>query len=332
MRSLEEKSMAFLAGLFLTVCLFGASPALSLAQEHLGRARINGTVVDESGAPVEGALVVAQFMKAETKLEAQSDKKGRFSIAGLGSGMWRITASKSGYTPSSVEMEISQISSNPPVAFTLKKMAGLAALSADQDLPKMFDQGNLLINQGNYDDALKIFEGILTKYPDLYQVHLNLGTCYFKKEEMEKAEAEFKHVLDKALEKHGDYKKDASATMRAFAGLGEIALRRGDLDTAQKYLSQALEISPQDETAAYNVGEVFFSHQKADEAIRYFELAAQIKPTWSRPYLKLGYVYLNKGDLTKSLESFSKFLQMDPDSPEAPQVKNIIATIEKMKK
>lgn len=109
-------------------------------------------------------------------------------------------------------------------------------------------------------------------------------------------------------------------------------LKKGDFQTAQKQFSQALEISPQDEVAAYNVGEVFFSNQQIDEAIRYFELAIQIKKDWSKPYLKLGYVYLNKGDFTKSLEYFNAFLQMDPENPEAAQVKNVIAAIEKMKK
>jgi tetratricopeptide (TPR) repeat protein len=93
-----------------------------------------------------------------------------------------------------------------------------------------------------------------------------------------------------------------------------------------------LEISPKDEAAAYNVGEVFFSNQQIDEAIKYFELAVQIKKDWSKPYLKLGYVYLNKGDFAKSLEYFNSFIQMDPDNPEVSQVKNVIAAIEKMKK
>ena len=104
-----------------------------------------------------------------------------------------------------------------------------------------------------------------------------------------------------------------------------------DFNKAQEYFAQALDISPEDEVAAYNVGEVLFSHQKVDEAIKYFELSIQIKKEWSKPYLKLGYVYLNKGDFDKSLEYFNKFIEMDPENPEAPNVRNIIATIEKMK-
>jgi tetratricopeptide (TPR) repeat protein len=130
----------------------------------------------------------------------------------------------------------------------------------------------------------------------------------------------------------GDYKKDAASSVRALSGLGEIAVRKGDFETAKKNFSQALDVSPQDQVAAYNVGEIFFSNQQIDDAIKYLELATQIKKDWSKPYLRLGYVYLNKGDFTKSLESFNKFIELDPSSPDVPQVKNIIETIEKMKK
>jgi tetratricopeptide (TPR) repeat protein len=298
----------------------------------LGKGRISGTIVDESGAPLEDALVVVQSLRAKTKLEGHSDKKGRFAIAGLGSGMWRVTASKNGYDSSSVEIDVSQLVSNPPIALTLKKMTGMAALSSDKDIQKVFEEGNTLLNQGNYDEALKAFEEFLAKYPEIYQVHLNIGTCYLKKGNVDKAEEEFKLVLNKVMAAQGDYKKDAAASVRALSGLGEIAIRKGDFETARKHFSQALEISPQDQVAAYNVGEILFSNQQTDEAIRYFELATQIKKDWSKPYLRLGYVYLNKGDFTKSLESFNKFIELDPSGPEVAQVKNIIDTIEKMKK
>jgi tetratricopeptide (TPR) repeat protein len=317
------------AAIFVSVLSLAA---FGLAQEQLGKGRINGTVVDDVGNPVEGALITVESLKTETKLEGKSDSKGRFAVAGMGTGIWRITASKAGYASSYVEMNVSQLSTNPPITFTLKKMTGLAALKTDEKSFALFDRGNTLIKEEQYDEALKVFDEFLTKYPEIYQVHLNIGTCYLKKNDLDKAAAEFELVLDKALQVHGDYKKDPEATFRAFSGLGEVYLKRDDFQTAQKQFSQALEISPRDEVAAYNVGEVFFSNQQIDEAIKYFELATQIKKDWSKPYLKLGYVYLNKGDFAKSLEYFNTFLQMDPENPQAPQVKNVIAAIEKMKK
>jgi tetratricopeptide (TPR) repeat protein len=305
---------------------------LSRAQENLGKGRISGIVTDENGVPLEKVLIVVESLKGTTRLEGYSDKKGHFAVAGMGTGFWKITATKQGYSSSFVDMNVKQLATNPPITFTLKKMTGFAALLADEGSMKLFDQGNQFLTEEKYDEALKVFEEFLVKYPEIYQAHLNIGSCYLKKGELDKAEAEFKLVLDKTMETFGDYKKDATTSLRAFSGLGEVYLKKEDFDTAQKYFTQALEISPEDEVAAYNVGEVFFSHQKIDEAIRYFEMATQIKKDWSKPYLKLGYAYLNKGDFSKSLENFNKFVQMDPENPEVPQVKNIIATIEKIKK
>lgn len=302
------------------------------AQENLGKGRINGTVVDENGNPVEGAVIVVESLQTTTKLEGKSDKKGHFAVAGMGTGMWRITASKSGYLSSSTEMYVRQLTTNPPITFTLKKVTGLAALTTDETSMKLFDEGNKLIEAGQYDEALKVFEEFMTKYPQVHQVRLNIGTCYLKKEELDKAEAEFKAVLDKTIEVYGDYKKDPAASLRAFSGLGEIYLKRNDLDTARKYFTQALEISPEDEVAAYNVAEILFSNQNIDEAIRFYEMAIKIKKDWSKPYHKLGLAYLNKGDYEKALENLQKFLEMDPNNPEAPQVKNIIEAVEKIKK
>ena len=306
--------------------------SLSYAQEHTGKGRINGEVVDEKGEPVEGALIVVVSRQHKTQLEGKSDKKGHFAVAGMGTGMWQITSSKKGYTSSSVDLNVRQLTTNPPITFTLKKLTGFAALTSDEESFKMFDRGNQLINEGQYDEAMKVFEDFLVKYPEIYQVHLNIGSCHLKKGDLNKAEEEFKFVLDKTLATLGDYKKDPATTMRALSGLGEVYVKKEDFDTAQRYFSKALEVSPEDEVAAYNVAEVFFSHQKIDEAIKYFELAIKIKKEWPKPYLKLGYVYLNKADFVKSLEYFNKYIQMAPESAEVPQVRKIIDMVEKMKK
>lgn len=325
------KNKFSILSVFISVLL--TFPVLvTFAQEPMGKGRINGNVVDENGHPLEEVLIVVESLKYKTKLQGYSNKKGNFAVAGMGTGNWRITASKKGYTDSYIDMNIRQLRRNPPITFTLKKITGSETLVADEDSLRLHDKGNILIKEEKYDEALKIFEEFLAKYPEIYQVHLNIGTCYLKKGELDKAEAEFKLVLDKTLEKSGDYKKDSQVSLRAFAGIGEIYIQKENFLTAQKYFSQALEISPEDETAAYNVGEIFFSHQKIDEAIKYFKLAIQIKNDWSMPYMKLGYVYLNKGDFNNSLEYFNKFIEIDPENPEVPKVKNIIATIEKIKK
>lgn len=328
----RQKNKWFLFWISAVLLIFLSSGSPLAAQENLGRGRVTGTVVDEKGNPIEGALIVAESLQGSAKLEGASDKKGHFAIAGFGTGGWRITASKDGYVKSFVEMGVSQLKVNPLLTFTLKKITGMAAFFQDKASTDLFDKGNQLIEEGKYDEAVKVFEEFLVKYPEIYQTHLNIGSCFLKKGDLEKAASEFQLVLDKTFQMHGSYKKDAATSLRAFSGLGEISLKRDDFESAQKYFREALDVSPEDETAAYNVGEIFFSNQKVDDAIKYFELAIQIKKDWSKPYYRLGIVYLNKGDFAKSLECLNKFIQMDPENPDVPQAKNMIEAIGKIKK
>jgi tetratricopeptide (TPR) repeat protein len=307
--------------------------ALALpAQDDLGRGRISGDIVDASGAKVPGALVVVESLRSSARLEAKTDKKGHFAIGGLGTGAWRVTVSKEGYLSAATEVQVSQLAANPPVLLTLTSAsAGGAATSAEAGA-SLLDSGNALLKAGRYDEALAVFEDFAAKFPDIYAVRLNIGSACMEKGDLDRAEAEFKAVLDKNGPAPEDLRKQKDTSLKALSGLGEVALKRGDFESAQGFFRRALEISPEDPAAAYNVGEIFFSNLKTDDAIAYFELAIKIKSDWPKAYHRLGLVYLNKGDFPKALANLKKFLELDPQSPEAAGVKAAIAAIEQIKK
>jgi len=319
---------AALAGILtciVTAACFAASPA----QENLGRGRISGQVADEAGTPLEGVRIVAASSQSDAKLEAVTDKKGRFSIIGLGTGLWRIMAKKEGYDDLIRDMEVFQLKTNPPLSLVLKKT--LVTAEAETGVP-LIDQGNAAMEKEKFDEALAFYREFRTISPDVYGIRVNIAVALLKKGDTDGAEAEYKGVLEDVLRVHGEYAKDKAISVRALSGLGEVAFRRGDLEAGRKYFTEALAVSPEDSTAAYNVGEILFSNQNIDEAIRFFEMAVLIRKDWPKPYLKLGYVYLNKGDYERSIENFEKFIALDPENPEVPKVKSMIDAIEKMRK
>jgi tetratricopeptide (TPR) repeat protein len=118
---------------------------------------------------------------------------------------------------------------------------------------------------------------------------------------------------------------------KALASFGEVFLRQGKLKEAQEFFTQSIALNPKDEILAYNVAEIFFGKNQADKAIDYYQLAIRIKPEWSEPYLKIGYAYLNRGDMAKAVEYLNEFLKRDPESPQAPVVKNLIESLTKSK-
>lgn len=287
--------------------------------------------MDDRGNPLDGVLIVLENTQG-LQFKSDTDNDGVFSILGLGTGVWSLTASKEGYSSFSLQLEVRQLRRNSPVQIVLKKLSGFKGLFADKEAMELFRSGELLVEEEKYADALKLFSEVMEKHPDVYQIRQNIGTCYLNIGEWDKAEREYNFVLDKIIEEHGDFQIDKATALAAFTGLGTVYLKKEDFQKAQEYFSRALDISPEDATSAFNVGEFFFSNQKIDDSIKYFKLAIEIDKDWPDPYLKLGYVYLNKADYDKSLEYFNKFIQIDPDNPEVPTVKKLIETIENLKK
>ncbi len=301
------------------------------SQEGLGQGRITGKVKDEAGNPIKNAKITAQSLKADVKMQATSDEKGEWAILGLGTGFWRVTAIAKGYGSSFVEVNVRQLRRNPPITFILKRITAITdmPLIEDETTVQLFEQGDRFLSEKKYDEAIAAYQEFLQENPSVYQIRINIGNCYKEKGEFDKALEQYNLVIAAVKEAKVDLKED-DATAKALAASGEIYLKKEDYETAQSYFIQAIEFYSKDETLAYNIGEIYFKSLKMDEAIKYFEMATQIREDWGKPYLKLGYVHLNKAEYSKSIEYFNKFLEIEPESPEAPTIRNLIPYLEKM--
>ncbi len=317
----------------ISVLCFSLSLDLS-AQQGRGRGRLRGQVHDEVGNPIEGVKIVAQHLQYKTTFTSKSNKKGNWAVAGLGTGSFRISASKEGYETASHDMAVSQFSKqNPPVAFTLKK----AQVAAEMNMPVieqegavvLFKEGIDLYDQEKYAEAALKFEEFIEKNPTVYQVNLNIGRCYLEIGEYDKAIEAFTKILEIAKEEEESIKNN-EGTARALAGIGETYFKQGNLEKASEYFRQAIDIFPDDETQAFNVGEIYFNQSETDKAIEYFLLAVKINESWAPPHRQLGYAYLNKGMYKLAVDSLKKFVELAPDDPQTENIKNLIPNLEEL--
>jgi tetratricopeptide (TPR) repeat protein len=308
------------------VILFPA--ALAAGQAGRGTARIGGVVVDAVGNPISSAKVVAVYQEdSNVKIETVANDKGEWAILGVGTGGWLITASAEGYLPNSVNFVSKQLSKNPKITIQLEKRGAAAGgIVEDESSFELLEQGNEFYKDGKYETALMMYQQFLEKNPTAYQVGLNIGDCYREKGELDKAIESYNKVIAQAK---NDSVMGKTVEAKSLAGIGVCYLKQNNLEEAEKVFKQSIDTDPQDETLAYNVGEICFSNQQIDEAERYFELAAKIKPDWPDPYLKLGYVYLNKGDMARAVEYLERFIKLEGDTPRSAQAQNIINTIKK---
>lgn len=297
------------------------------AQAGMGLARLSGVVVDTAGKPIPGVKIVAEFQQdVGVKKEATANDKGEWAIIGMGTGNWTVTATADGYLAASVSYFVRQLDKNPKLTIKLTRVERSSGLVQDEASLQMLDEANAFYADGKYDTALVMFEQFLEKNPAVYQVILNMGDCHREKMEYDQAIVNYNTVIERAKD---DPNMGKAMTAKALAAIGLCYLRQNNLAEAQNYFKQSIDTAPQDETLAYNVGEICFSNQQIDEASRYFEMAIQIKPDWPDPYLKMGYVYLNKGDMAKAIEFFEKFIKLEPNTARSAQAQAIIDSIKK---
>jgi len=303
------------------------------SQEGRGAGRLTGTVVDEAGNPIDKASILLQYSQFTNKLTAVSNSKGQWGFIGLGKGAVTVTASKEGFIPAFIQLEVSGVSKNPEKKIVLQKAAGNAPAEGISDSSKEWLlQGNALFEQKKFVEALALYQGFLDKYPMLYKVRLNLANCHIELQEYDKAIAEYQKVLEGLnADAEAAEKKDNKLLAQLYAGIGDANMRQNKFKEAEQYFKKSIDIDPADHALAYNVAEIMMQAGNVDEAIRYYETAIRIKPDWPKSYLKLGYAWLNKGNNLKALESFNKLVEISPpDDPDVALAKDIIKKISKI--
>jgi tetratricopeptide (TPR) repeat protein len=313
--------------IFLAAAVLAAAGLVS-AQAGRGIGRLGGICTDLEGNPLENIKVQIVFGQNENlKFDTLSSKKGEWSFLGLGTGNWNLTAFGAGFDPVNQSLYVSQLSVNPKVTIKLKKAEKPGGgLIQDESSFGFLDKGNQLYREQKYDEAIVQFQQFIEKNPAAYQVRISIADCLREKGDFEKASVIYNEIIERSKTDPAMGKEMAA---KGLAGLGNIMVKQNKLDAAQDYFKQSIVSSPKDEILAYNVGEIYFSNQGLDEALKYFDLASQIKPEWPDPYLKLGYVYLNKADNVNAVSKFEKFLTLEPEGERAALVKNILNAIKR---
>jgi Flp pilus assembly protein TadD len=67
------------------------------------------------------------------------------------------------------------------------------------------------------------------------------------------------------------------------AGMGLVAMSRGDFCTAEQYLAKAVALEPSDAAVAVNLGEVLLRLGKVEPALAAFQSAALLDPSGHNP-------------------------------------------------
>ena len=281
------------------------------------RSRIRGTVVDRDGNPVPGAKVVAENPSSmPAHLEKKTDKKGHFAFNAVQVGQWKIQIRADGFIPHEAVIHVGA-NKNVQTEIVLEKAEGAALLATSGKAQAEIEEARRKFEAGDYEGAIALYQELLEKAPEVYQIHFNLGMAYEKVEDYDKAAEHFRVFLE-----HEPDHFDANFS------LANALSRTGGRDEAVRYYEKCSELQPRNAVTHFNLGLALFQSDRLDEAEKAFERCLAADPGFADAHFMLGNIHLRNKDAAGARESYEKFLELAPDSPNAEAARQALEKLE----
>jgi tetratricopeptide (TPR) repeat protein len=324
------KPILFTGAVILAVFI---SSTILPAQEGRGKGRIVGVVLDEDNNPIEGVEVHLQSTNFNFSMTTKSNAKGEWGFIGFGRDLFSFTFKKEGYLPGSAQVALVSVGKNPDQTIILKKGSPIpeipkGAIAVSETVKADVKKADDLFNEKKYAEALPYYEAIIQQVPEAYKIlGYKLANCLRELEMYPRAIEEYEKVIE-SLKKDDLDIKEKKIAAEAYVNIGDIYLKQEKFEEAAKNYIKSMEIvPPTDAAVAYNVAEICFSAEKIDDAVKYYKLAIELRPDFAGYHKKLGYAYLNLGEIDTAKTYFQKFLEMAPNDPEAPSIKEILSSL-----
>ncbi len=157
--------------------------------------------------------------------------------------------------------------------------------------------GDLYYRQGRFDRAEAVYAQLLARDPKDKQTHNRLGVVYATENRIDAAIVQF---------------QDALPGTDSIHDLVLLHLRRGDLAQYQAGMVRRANSYPNDSDIQEELGEVFQTIHRPDEAIVYFRRALDSDPRSIAAFNGLGMAYLDLRDHGSAVQYLSDCLNLDP--------------------
>lgn len=169
--------------------------------------------------------------------------------------------------------------------------------------------GNILAKKQEYQEALKIYEKILTfalteeeKKNVLPQVYCNRGYIYLTLNKISEAIEDFQ----KALKLKPDY-------FEAHFNLGNAYFQKGDFNLAEKSYQKALKLKENYPLLYFQLGRLYTEWNKKEKAIQYYKKLIALQPNNYIGFYNLGLLYRDLGKKEEAANYLEKAIRLNPN-------------------
>ena len=281
------------------------------AQGWRGMGRLAGKVTDEQGKPLEGVTVKFE-LPGSGGTQAKTNNKGEWALGGIAPGAWHVDFDKAGYDSVRITVSVEELSRVPPIQTKLKQ----SAVDPNTVIQAELLKASGLLGEKKFGEARAIYEGILAKYPQAYQVEPLIARTYYGEQQYDKAIDHLKIAVA----------KDPGAIENKLL-LGNILIERGRAEEGRRVLASVDDAAVKDPTTFVNVGIGLINQEKPDEALVYFEKAIGRFPQSGDAYYYRALIRLQKDDREGAKADLKKFLELAPNAPEAAAARKALEQI-----
>ncbi len=243
-------------------------------------------------------------------------KRGLAAAFALGALVWTGRAARADEVDDAVRKLIDLDQRVHLMSLEFKEAPAPAPDAADR---RVLD-AQVQLSVKNYDEAATIALDVVEKYPNTraYDDALYLlGESLFQAHDFYSA----RHYLVEAVAK----KNGSKAEQQALQRLVEVALRTGDYENVESYLSrlQNLPATAMEPTVPYVRAKYYYFRGKLDDAAQVFASIPQNNPYYFQARYFLSTIKVKKGDLAGAATGYDDILKMQPTDESAKDIQDL---------
>jgi tetratricopeptide (TPR) repeat protein len=183
----------------------------------------------------------------------------------------------------------------------VQQLSSLADSGID-DPQVMFAHALSLASIGNRERGRQILSSLLTRYPQVADIHLAMGRLEALDGNYALAATEF----SKAIETD-----PALSDVHYYTGMS--LLKQSKFAEAAEEFRKEIERNPQHTRAQYHLGFVLASLGRVNEAVKQYEEAMRLDPSYSEAYYELGKIRLQQNRTQDAIELLEKGVKLNPN-------------------
>jgi tetratricopeptide (TPR) repeat protein len=200
-------------------------------------------------------------------------------------------------------------------------MVSMTSLNAPKEAKKAYEKGEAAMSESKWPAAQKNFEKAVAVYPQYAQAWCDLGEALHSQAQSKEARA----AWERALQADPKY-------LKTYLQSARLALEERRLQDALEITDRAILQNPIEFPGIYFFNAVAnFNLKQLEAAEKSVRQAIEHDSAHEIPRAEslLGSILANRGDLTGAITQFKKYLEHSPKAPDADNVRQQIASLER---